>query len=536
MRPIIGAVTASWEGVEGSTSEALRALHRVRRQRYVERIDVMEVLYRIYVALIFGGLGLGVLAGVVHEAPATPEALAWMRDNLAAAIGLVVAVGVLAGLRVGSRGGPLAIEAADVQYVLLAPLDRGKALRPVALRQLRTGAIAGAVLGAVIGVFVLHRLPGSPVEWIACLGLFGALLPAAVLGAALLASGQRLRTGRAGLLGLALIAWSLADLVFGVTTSPTTMLGELAILPLQSGTEAVLAVPGALLTLGLLGVGLFGVGGTLLDAARRRSALTAELRFSASVRDVRAVVLLRRQLASERPRRRPWLRLAAGRPSRYPIWRRGLQSFLRWPVSRLLRAVLLGIAAGLVAAAAWSGAVLALVFPGVLLFVAALDFVEPLAQESDRPTRRQLLPVSPGSLITRQMVAPAAALAFVLLVGAGAASLVAGDPAVLSLGALICVPCAFALVVCAAFSATADPYSYLLAAPELQLAVTTAPVGAASMAVATPLLAAWIAERQGTVAAAAACTIAIGIALAAVAGAAVLGQQFVRRDLKRVPA
>src|SRR5690349_21225983 len=101
----------------------------------------MEVLYRIYVALIFGAIGLGILAGAIHEAPATPDALAWMRDNLAAAIGLVVAVGVLAGLRVGARGGPLAIEAADVQYVLLAPLDRGRALRPAAWRQLRTGVI-----------------------------------------------------------------------------------------------------------------------------------------------------------------------------------------------------------------------------------------------------------------------------------------------------------------------------------------------------------------------------------------------------------
>src|SRR5262249_1179367 len=112
----------------------------------------------------------------------------------------------------------------------------------------------------------------------------------------------------------------------------------------------------------------------------------------------------------------------------------------------------------------------------------------------------------------------------------------AGDPAVLGLGALICIPCAFALVVCAAFSATADPYSYLLAAPELQLVVTTAPVGAASMAVAAPLLAGWIAEPQGPVAAWAAWLIAIGIARAAVAGAAVLGQQFVRRDFKQVSA
>ncbi|HET7446162.1 MAG TPA: hypothetical protein VFJ57_16055 [Solirubrobacterales bacterium] len=522
--------------VEGSGSEALRELRRVRRRHYVEQIDVMEVLYRIYLALFFGGFGLAIVAGAIHETPVTPEALAWMRDNLAASIGLVVAVGVLVGLRIGSRGGPLAIEAAEVQYVLLAPLDRGRVLRPAALRQLRTGAIAGAVLGVVIGNFVFRRLPGSPVEWIACLAAFGALLPASVLGAALLASGRRLRPLLAGALGLLLVAWSVADLALGVVTSPATMLGELAILPLQSGTEAVLAAPGAIFAVALLVTGLLGVGGILLDAARRRSALTAELRFSASVRDVRAVVLLRRQLASERPRRRPWVRLPAGLPSGHPVWRRGLQSFLRWPVGRVLRALVLGLAAGGIAAGAWSGAPIALVFPGLLLFVAALDFVEPLAQESDHPTRRRLLPVDPGSLISWHMVAPVVALALLILAGAGFAALLAGDPSALGLGLVICAPCALGLVVCATFSATADPYANLLSTPEVQMAMTAAPVGVGALLVAAPLLLAWSAERHGSSGVGAAFSAVFVIAIAAVGAAAFITRRFVKRDFERVSA
>jgi hypothetical protein len=392
------------------------------------------------------------------------------------------------------------------------------------------------VVGAVLGNFVFRRLPGSPVEWIACLALFGALIPAAVLGAALLASGRRLRPTSASAIGLVLVAWSLADFALGTTTSPATMLGELAILPLQSGATAALAGPGALLTLALLAAGLLGVGGTLLDAARRRSALTAELRFSASVRDVRTVVLLRRQLASERPRRRPWLRLAAGRPSKYPIWRRALQSFLRWPLARVLRAVLLGITAGLIATAAWSGGALALVFPGVLLFVAALDFVEPLAQESDHPTRRQLLPIDPGSLVTRHMVVPTFALVLVILVAGTTAAVVTGDTLALVLGVLLCAPCAFALVVCAAFSATTDPYSNLLSAPELQLALTMGPIGAAAIVVAAPLLLAWSAEQHGDAGAGAALVVAIVIAGIAALAATYISHQFVERDFEKASA
>ena len=163
-----------------------------RRHRYVERLDVMEVLYRVYVGGIFAAIALAVIAGAVNEAPATPAAIEWLRRHGPAVLGLLVALGTMAGLRSGARGGPLAIEAAEVQYVLLAPLRRGAVLRPAALRQLRIGALAGAVLGLVLGNFVFRRLPGSPVEWLACLALFGALVPICVLAAALLASGRRL--------------------------------------------------------------------------------------------------------------------------------------------------------------------------------------------------------------------------------------------------------------------------------------------------------------------------------------------------------
>jgi hypothetical protein len=296
-------------------------MRAARRRRFVAQIEVMEVVYRVYVAVIFGAIAVSLVAGAVNDAHVSSAAVADLGRDGPPLLGLGVALAVLAGLRSGARGGPLAIEDAEVQYVLLAPIDRRLALRSSALRQLRIAVLGGAVLGAVCGDFAYRRLPGSPLEWIACLAAFGAAVPLCVLGAALLASGRRLRPAAATAAGVALFAWSLADVLLGVHTSPATMLGLLATLPLQSGARAALAAVGVAIALGTGLLGLISLGGLSLEAARRRATLTAQLRFSASVQDLRAVVLLRRQLASESPRRRPWLRLSAPTLSRHPVWR-----------------------------------------------------------------------------------------------------------------------------------------------------------------------------------------------------------------------
>jgi hypothetical protein len=509
--------------------EALREMRRVRRRRFVERLDLMEVLYRVYVAAIFGAIGIGVLAGAIDEAPATPAAVDWVRAHGPALLGACAAVLGLAGLRAGAHGGPLAIEAAEVQYAMLAPVDRGAALRPAAIKQLRTGVLGGAVVGGVLGIFVSRRLPGSPVEWVGSLALFGGLLSALALGCAMLASGRRLSGAAATASGALLVAWSAADLLAGWTTSPGTLLGELATVPLQDGVRVVLAALGLALTAALVGLGLAGIGGIALEAARRRAQLAAELRFSASVRDLRTVVLLRRQLASERPRRRPWLALADA-PTRFPIWRRGWRSFLRWPAGRVLRAAVLALAAGALAAGAWSGAALALFAPGLVLFVVALDIVEPLAQESDRPTRRRLLPVASGRLVPGHLAAPTVAIAAMVLVAAlGALAVGRSAGTALGVGAVLCLPLGLALACCAAFSATADPYAYVLA-PEVGYAVTAAPVAASSLIVGVPLLVAREAERQGAAAVGAAAGISLVVGLIALVLVFVLAQRFAKRD------
>lgn len=476
----------------------MREMRSARRRRFVGQIDVMEVVYRVYVAAIFGAIALAVIAGAVHDANVSARGVEDIARAAPALLGLGVALAVLAGLRSGARGGPLAIEDAEVQYVLLAPIDRGLALRSAALRQLRIAVLGGAILGAVAGNFAFRRLPGSPVEWLACLAVFGAALPLCTLGAALLASGRRLRPVAAAAIGAVLLAWTVADVVLGTHTSPATMLGVLATLPLQSGTVAALSAVGVALAAIAAALGLISLGGLSLEAARRRATLTAQLRFSASVQDIRTVVLLRRQLASEHPRRRPWVRLGTPTLSRRPVWRRGWQSLLRWPASRLGRVLAVGLAAGAVAAAAWAGTTPLLALVGIVLLIAALDLVEPLAQEVDHPLRRDLLPAPPASLIRQHLVAPTAVMTVVVLLGAGAAVALGSAATAAGVGVVISAPTAFALLCCAALSATNDPYEYVLA-PQLGYLQTALPIVVAIIATAAPVLAAReIAKRGGS--------------------------------------
>ena len=72
--------------------------------------------------------------------------------------GLVLAVLVLVGVRSGVRSGPLALEAADVHHLLLAPLDRNKVLRTPAVSMIAYGAAGAAAVGGLAGELMSQRL------------------------------------------------------------------------------------------------------------------------------------------------------------------------------------------------------------------------------------------------------------------------------------------------------------------------------------------------------------------------------------------
>src|SRR4051794_26533085 len=147
---------------ERAALKALRELRAARRRRYRKELDWIDGLYRIYLAAISGAVGVALISGALTDARVDVQTVGDIASHGPALLGLLVAVGIAAGLRSGARGGPLALEAPEVQHVLLAPVDRATALRGLALRRLRTAMFVGAIVGVIAGNFAFRRLPGTP--------------------------------------------------------------------------------------------------------------------------------------------------------------------------------------------------------------------------------------------------------------------------------------------------------------------------------------------------------------------------------------
>lgn len=481
----------------------MRDLRATRRRRYAAQIDWMESLYRVYVGVIFGGWGLALISGALADLRVDRHSVLQIQRHGAAVLGLLVAMAVVGGLRSGARGGPLVLEAADVQHVLLAPIDRGAALRRLAVRRLRTAGFVGLVAGVIAGNFAFRRLPGPTAQWLFFGGMFGAAVAVSALAGAMIASGRRIHRIAVWPLGVLIIGWSIADLAGGRVSSPASMLGELALWPMhRAGASIVLPAAGLGVAALAAALGLTGVGGISLDAAQRRAGLAAQLRFAVTTQDLRAIILLRRQLASELPRRRPWLRIAASGGSRGAVWMRDWRSFLRWPLLRVLRVLVLGAVAGLSLLGAWRGTTPLVLVASVAVIVAAFDAVEPIGQEVDHPMRLALLPVGAREVIRRHLLAPGVLMAGVLLIAVGAA-IAAGAPAdLVGVLALMVVPTAALSLYCAALSVTNDPFAYVLA-PAMGYVQTGVPVALVIIGVGGPVILARAAARHGASAVAA---------------------------------
>lgn len=430
---------------------AIAALRRARFRHRVAHLDFFEALYQAYIAALVAGVAVVALSGATGDRAVKGAELARVVAHGPAVVGLAAALGVAVALRSAGRGGPLALEAADVRHLLLAPVPRSAALRGPALHQLRFGAFAGGAVGAVVGLVAYRVLPGTPASWVASGAVVGALAVLAALGAGLTASGRRLPRLAANAAALVVLAWSAADLALGTVTSPLTFLGQGALWPLHVHLSALVGVAVAL---ALGAAGMTQLGGLSIEAAERRAALVGQLRFAATTRDLRTVMVLRRQLSQERSRSRPWLPVARrpGRSLPLAIWKRGWQGLLRWPGRRLLRLAVLGAVAGAGMRLVWSGTTPLVVVATLALWVAALDAVEPLSQEVDRTDRLSSFPHAEGWILVRHLIVPAVVMVAVALIGL-AVALAGGHVALtLAIGGATVVPAATAAVAGAAVS------------------------------------------------------------------------------------
>lgn len=424
----------------------LHDLRRARLRRRLADVHWVDALYNVYLTALLSTIVVLFLSSWVGDRDVSAAGLIDVQADGPPLLGFISASAVAVGLRSGSRGGPLALERADVRHVLLSPVDRGAALRGPAYRQLRFGLFVGAIVGAIAGQLAVRRLGGAPAAWVASGAAFGATTVALALGLGLLVAGLRLRRWVASLIALVLVGWSAADVAQRpewVPSAPLDPLGRLALSPLH--VDWLGAIPAVAAVLAIV-AGLLLLGGMSLEAAERRSGLVGQMRFAATLQDVRTVIVLRRQLALEFPRLRPWFARrrrwqssGAGAPSRptslwarrFPVWTRDWRGIRRWPLPRVVRLVILASVAALSLRGVWEGTTPLVVVAGLSMFLIGLEGVEPLAQEVDHPTRRDSYPVDSGALHLQHLPAAVVVVTVVGVVG-GVVGVLTG-PSVLSL-------------------------------------------------------------------------------------------------------
>ena len=437
--------------------DTLRELRQTRTRRRLGEVEWYDVAYRVYLFALVGLIAVvtasDAIEGVVGDGVDTDELLA-VGPSI---IGIAVVVAAALGLRSGADGGPISVELADIRHVLLSPIQRRTALlRPVGQR-FRSLSFGLALVGAVLGQLVATELEGSRTAWAASGALFGAMVGATFVGLGVLAHALRLPRWGATLLGGALLVWQCAGAWWiwseehssgssGLGTAPIVgpadLHGRVALWGIEQrpvdwvavGVTAAIVI-GALALCGLLRI----------EPLARRGELVSQLRFAATVQDLRTVVLLRRQLRSENLRTRPWFARArhrvvqpasqpAGRPRQLAgsevspriVWRRGERSLRRLPLARLTRVAAMAAVGGVAAALTVSSSPLFGLLLLAALFVVGLECLEPLSQEVDRPDLTDRLPIDRGWLFVHLLVAPAGMLVMAALIGAAAGAI--ADP------------------------------------------------------------------------------------------------------------
>jgi hypothetical protein len=417
----------------GTTVQELRRTRRIRR---LGELEWFEVAYRVYLAALVGGGIVLWASDQVADEPATATQVADVVDRGPTILGLFLAAAIAIGLRSGSDGGPVSVEAADVRHLLLAPVSRRSVLaRPVGQR-LRAVAFGAAVIAGIGGVLAAPRLPGSTVAWAASTAVAGAAVGAAFVAVAVLAHVARLPRWAATAMALAVLAAQMGAAAEW-WPGPGDPIGSLALWAIRRHPADLV---GLAVVAGMAAAAVAVAGRLRTEPLVRRADLVAQLHFAVTMQDLRTVMLLRRQLRGEHPRTEPWMHVRSrGRSSdSAAVWRRGWHGLLRYPLARLVRMAALVIAAGLGAVAVLRGTTPAVIGVGVALYLLGLDGVEPLAQEVDHPDHTDAIPRPRGWVMARHTWAPA--LALVPFAAVAAAVVAIARPPEWPLAAALVVP------------------------------------------------------------------------------------------------
>src|SRR6185503_7672793 len=97
-------------------------------------------------------------------------------------------------------------------------------------------------------------------------------------------------------IAMVVVAAAVVDATMHTWIAPSTWIGALALLPLHSLVPLAVVIAGLVCAVAVPTAALVAIGGTSLEPLEQRSALTSQMRFAASMQDMRTVVLLHRQL------------------------------------------------------------------------------------------------------------------------------------------------------------------------------------------------------------------------------------------------
>lgn len=417
-------------------AEVVGELRRRRRRRRTEELEWFEVAYRVYMIAIVGIVVVVWLSGVVQDEPLSPAGVADLRATLPAVGGLIAAVALFLGLRSGSRGGPIAIEQAEVQHLLLAPIPRRAVLRRPTVQRARSVVGAAAIVGAVAGQLAGKRLPGTSEGWAAAGAAAAAVAGGIYVVAAVAAHGLGISEAWATLIGSIVLAVEGLAVAEFVPAGPLDTVGGLARWGIQVELVDLLA---PLVVVAAFVACLPLVERFSLEMMSRRSALVAQLRFAVTLQDVRTVMLLRRQLSLEQNRERPWFTIGRRGPA---PWRRSVRSLARFPLRRVGRMALLSAVAGAAQVAAFRGTTPMVLVSGLACFLLGLEALEPLAQELDHPDLTESYPITAGRLHQRLLAAPGLFLVLLAVPGAVVAAALEWSAGGLAVAALLAAPAA----------------------------------------------------------------------------------------------
>ena len=126
-------------------SSVVQAMRRTRRVRRLGELEWFDVAYRVYLAALVGGGVILWLSGLVTDEPATAEQIADVLAHGPAVLGMAVAVAVALGLRSGSDGGPVALEAPTSATCCWHRCPGAACWSSRCVQRLRTMALGGAL-------------------------------------------------------------------------------------------------------------------------------------------------------------------------------------------------------------------------------------------------------------------------------------------------------------------------------------------------------------------------------------------------------